>query len=57
MKEYIKPALEVVELRVKENIANTNAPTTVYKKGTNGWTKSQLLSVAQGTFDKQSLSQ
>ncbi len=50
MKKYIKPSLEVVELRVEENIAKV--PTTIYKKGASGWTKAQLLSVATNVFNE-----
>ncbi len=58
MKQYIKPALETVELRIKENIARTTAkvPTSIYKKGANGWTDAQLKQMALSSYDYDTVS-
>ena len=53
MKEYIKPTFNTVELRVKEDITLTRAkvPTSIYKKGANGWTDAQLKQMALSSYD------
>lgn len=49
MKKYTKPSIEVVSLRIKEDIAKV--PTTFYKKGAQGgWTKAQLKALALNDF-------
>ncbi len=48
MKKYTKPSIEVVSLRIKEDIAKV--PTTFYKKGAQGWTKTQLKALALQDF-------
>ena len=49
MKKYTKPSIEVVSLRIKEDIAKV--PTTFYRKGTNGaWSKAQLKALALNDF-------
>ena len=46
MKKYTKPSIEVVSLRIKEDIAKV--PTTFYKKGNGStkYTKAQLKALA-----------
>ena len=48
MKKYTKPSIEVVSLRIKEDIAKV--PTTFYKKGSGAWTKAQLKALALNDF-------
>ena len=57
MREYKKPTLEIVELRVNEEIAATyKVPTSFYKKGTNGWTNAQLKQMALQTLNGDNIS-
>lgn len=52
MKEYIKPTFNTVELRVKEDITLTaKVPTSIYKKGANGWSDAQLKQMALSSYD------
>ena len=48
MKKYTKPSIEVVSLRIKEDIAKVPVPTTFYKKGLGStkYTKAQLKALA-----------
>ena len=49
MKKYTKPSIEVVSLRIKEDIAKV--PTTFYKRGNGAWNKAQLKALALNNFE------
>ena len=50
MKEYRKPTFDIVELRIKDEIA-AKVPTSIYKKGANGWTDAQLKQMALSSYE------
>lgn len=57
MKEYRKPTLDIVELRINEEIAaQYNSAVSFYKKGSNGWTEAQLKQMALQTLEADTAS-
>ena len=50
MKEYRKPTFDIVELTIKDEIA-AKVPTSIYKKGANGWTDAQLKQMALSSYE------
>ena len=57
MKEYIKPAFDIVELRINEEInASYKTSVSTYKKGVNGWTNAQLKQMALQTLEADTAS-
>lgn len=57
MKEYRKPTLDIVELRINEEIAaGYKSAVSFYKKGSNGWTDAQLKQMALQTLEADTAS-